>query len=58
MNLSITKQDNKFVVLQNGVPIVLPDMPYEFISLEDAIRAIDIIKTQNYVTNILKGYGL
>jgi len=58
MNLSITKQDNKFIILENNTVVTYSNLPNEFVSLEDAIRAIDIIKTQNYVTNILKGYGL
>ena len=58
MNLHISQQDNKFIITENGRPILFPNMPNEFSSLQDAVRAIDIIKTQDYVANLLRGYGL
>ena len=58
MNLSVIQQNNKFIILENNKVVTYPNLPNEFVSIEDAIRAIDIIKTQNYVTNIFKDYGL
>jgi len=61
MNYSIKQHGTKFVIYDNNKPVVFPNedsIANEFNSLYDAERVLDIIRAQDYVSNILKEYGL
>lgn len=61
MNLSIKQHGHQFVIYDKDQPIVFPNednINNKFSSLEDAVRILDIIHTQNYISYIFKEYGL